>query len=161
MAHIDTLVSDKTGTLTEGRFKVSEVMPESGYTADDVVRYAAAVESGSTHPIGAAIAAACSDPVPQSEITGEENHAGKGIIAIAGHTPTPYLDEIADHPDRPGVGEGGLGQMVRVGAGDETGGVADRWDIDCGCAGGYGFGRLLLLRLDDGEEFYEPVREGE
>lgn len=81
MAHIDTLVSDKTGTLTEGRFKVSEVMPESGYTADDVVRYAAAVESGSTHPIGAAIAAACSDPVPQSEITGEENHAGKGIIA--------------------------------------------------------------------------------
>ncbi|MEE1273736.1 MAG: serine/threonine protein phosphatase, partial [Olegusella sp.] len=93
-----------------------------------------------------------------TKLVGED---GKGIIAIAGHTPTPYLDEIADHPDRPGVGEGGLGQMVRVGAGDETGGVADRWDIDCGCAGGYGFGRLLLLRLDDGEEFYEPVREGE
>ena len=93
-----------------------------------------------------------------TKLVGED---GKGIIAIAGHTPTPYLDEIADRADRPGVGTDGLGQMVRVGACDETGGVADRWDIDCGCAGGYGFGKLLLLRLDDGEEFYEPVREGE
>jgi Cd2+/Zn2+-exporting ATPase len=81
MADIDTLVTDKTGTLTEGRFKVSEVMPESGYTEEDVIRYAAAVESGSTHPIGAAIVSACSDPVPQSEISDEENHAGKGITA--------------------------------------------------------------------------------
>ena len=81
MANIDTLVTDKTGTLTEGRFRVSEVMPESGYTEEDVIRYAAAVESGSTHPIGAAIVSACSDPVPQSEISDEENHAGKGITA--------------------------------------------------------------------------------
>ena len=103
MAHIDTLVSDKTGTLTEGRFKVSEVMPESGYTADDVVRYAAAVESGSTHPIGAAIAAACSDPVPQSEITGEENHAGKGIIANVSGAVTAvgnmsFMEELGIRP---------------------------------------------------------------
>ncbi|MBQ9075864.1 MAG: heavy metal translocating P-type ATPase, partial [Mogibacterium sp.] len=103
MAHIDTLVSDKTGTLTEGRFKVSEVMPESGYTADDVVRYAAAVESGSTHPIGAAIAAACSDPVPQSEITGEENHAGKGIIANVSGAVTAvgnmsFMEELGVRP---------------------------------------------------------------
>ena len=93
--------------------------------------------------------------------TGLVGPDGRGIIAIAGHTPTPYLDDIADRPDRPGRGEDGLGQMVRVGAREETGGVADRWDIDSGCAGGYGFGKLLLLRLDDGEEFYEPVREGE
>ena len=103
MAHIDTLVSDKTGTLTEGRFKVSEVMPESGFTAEDVIRYAAAVESGSTHPIGAAIAAACDDPVPQSEITGEENHAGKGIIANVSGTVTAvgnlsFMEELGVKP---------------------------------------------------------------
>jgi serine/threonine protein phosphatase 1 len=51
--------------------------------------------------------------------------------------------------------------MVKVGASAQTGGVADRWDIDCGAAGGAGFGNLLMLRLDDGQETYEPVREGE
>ncbi len=82
MARIDTLVSDKTGTLTEGKFRVSKVYPADGYSEADIIRYAAAVESGSTHPIGAAITAACSDPVPQSEISDEENHAGKGIAAL-------------------------------------------------------------------------------
>lgn len=93
--------------------------------------------------------------------TGLVDAEGKGVIVVAGHTPTPYLGTIADLPDRPGANDEGLGQMVRVGACPETGGVADRWDIDAGCAGGAGSGRLLLLRLDDGEEFYEPVREGE
>ena len=59
MAAIDTLVSDKTGTLTEGRF----------------------AETGSSHPIAAAIADACSDKFPISEIKDEENFAGKGIRA--------------------------------------------------------------------------------
>ncbi len=93
--------------------------------------------------------------------TGLVGPDGKGIIVVAGHTPTPFLDNMADRPDRSGVGEDGLGQMVRVGACKQTGGIADRWDIDAGCAGGHGFGKLLLLRLDDGREFYEPVREGE
>lgn len=89
--------------------------------------------------------------------TGLVNKEGRGIIVIAGHTPTPYIAEMADHPDRSGVGPDGLGRMVRVGACAKTGQVYDRWDIDAGCAGGYGFGKLLFLRLDDGSEFYEPV----
>ena len=93
--------------------------------------------------------------------TGLVNSEGEGPIVIAGHTPTRYLDLMADLPDRPSGNDQGLCQMVRVGACEETGGVADRWDIDCGCAGGAGFGQLLMLRLDDGEEIYEPVREGE
>ena len=93
--------------------------------------------------------------------TGLLDSEGKGPIVIAGHTPTRYLNYMADLPDRPSDNDQGLCQMVRVGACDETGGVADRWDIDCGCAGGAGFGQLLMLRLDDGEEIYEPVREGE
>jgi Cu2+-exporting ATPase len=106
---ISVVALDKTGTLTEGRFKVSEVMPESGFTAEDVIRYAAAVESGSTHPIGAAIAAACDDPVPQSEITGEENHAGKGIIANVSGTVTAvgnlsFMEELGVKPSSEHLG---------------------------------------------------------
>lgn len=87
MAHIDTLVSDKTGTLTEGKFRVSKVIACEGYDEQDVLRYAAAVETGSTHPIGAAIEAACTDPLPHIEVTDEENHAGKGIIASVSGVP--------------------------------------------------------------------------
>lgn len=93
--------------------------------------------------------------------TGLVNDRGEGPIVIAGHTPTKYLDYMADRPDRAAMGPEGLCRMIRVGACEKTGNVADRWDIDCGCAGGAGFGQLLMLRLDDGEEIYEPVREGE
>ena len=51
--------------------------------------------------------------------------------------------------------------MMRVGASEATGGVADRWAIDCGAAGGAGWGRILMLRLDDECEFYATVEEGE
>ena len=93
--------------------------------------------------------------------TGMVDGEGRGAIVVAGHTPTPYLDTMADAPDRPARGDDGLFRMVRVGACEQTRGVADRWDIDCCAAGGAGMGQLLMLRLDDGEEFYEPVREGE
>ena len=93
--------------------------------------------------------------------TGLVGEDGRGPIVIAGHTPTPYLQGMADLPDRLPLDENGLCRMVKVGASAQTGGVADRWDIDCGAAGGAGFGNLLMLRLDDGQETYEPVREGE
>ena len=78
MAHLDTLVSDKTGTLTEGKFRVSRIIPADGMSENDILRYAAAAESGSTHPIGNTIVAACSDPFDPAEIKNEENFAGKG-----------------------------------------------------------------------------------
>ena len=80
---------------------------------------------------------------------------GSGPVVVAGHTPTPYLERMASSLDRSALGDDGLARMVRVGE------QRDRWDIDCGAAGGAGFGQVLVLRLDDGEEFYEPVREGE
>lgn len=80
---------------------------------------------------------------------------GSGPIVIAGHTPTPYLESMAFSLDRPPVSDEGLARMVRVGE------ERDRWDIDCGAAGGAGFGQVLMVRLEDGEEFYEPVLEGE
>lgn len=80
---------------------------------------------------------------------------GRGPVVIAGHTPTPYLERMSSSLDRSPVTEDGLARMVRVGE------ARDRWDIDCGAAGGAGFGQVLVLRLEDGAEFYESVREGE
>lgn len=84
LADLDTVVSDKTGTLTEGRFKVAMVEAAEGYDEEEIVRYAAAAENGSTHPIAAAIIEACKDPIPQSMIRDVRNVVGKGIIARAG-----------------------------------------------------------------------------
>ncbi len=83
-------------------------------------------------------------------LSGED---GSGPVVIAGHTPTPYLRDIAYELDRDPVGEDGRARMVRVGP--------DRWDIDACAAAGAGIGQVLVLRLDDGEEFYEAIAEGE
>ncbi len=84
LANLDTVVSDKTGTLTEGRFKVAMVEAAEGHDTDEIIRYAAAAEAGSTHPIAAAILEACEKPIAQSKIKDVRNVAGKGIIAKAG-----------------------------------------------------------------------------
>jgi Cu+-exporting ATPase len=51
----DTLVVDKTGTLTEGRPKFASVESAKGFTADELIRFAASLERGSEHPLAAAI----------------------------------------------------------------------------------------------------------
>jgi Cu+-exporting ATPase len=55
---VDTVVLDKTGTVTQGRMALVDVLPAPGEARDDVLRLAAAVESHAEHPIGRAIAAA-------------------------------------------------------------------------------------------------------
>ena len=84
MAKLDTIVSDKTGTLTEGRFRVSMVDAAEGYDTSDVIRYAAAAESGSTHPIAEAIIKACEKPFAAGKISDEHAVPGKGITAKVG-----------------------------------------------------------------------------
>lgn len=84
MANLDTVVSDKTGTLTEGKFKVSMIEAADGYTTDEVIRLAAAVEAGSTHPIAKAIVEACEDPISASKVKDETTVAGKGVKAKIG-----------------------------------------------------------------------------
>jgi Cu+-exporting ATPase len=51
----DTLVVDKTGTLTEGKPRLAAVEPAAGFTADELLRLAAGLERGSEHPLAAAI----------------------------------------------------------------------------------------------------------
>ncbi|MDR4305921.1 heavy metal translocating P-type ATPase [Chelatococcus sambhunathii] len=55
---VDTLVVDKTGTLTEGRPSVTAIVTAEGFAEDDLLRLAAAVERASEHPLGAAVVAA-------------------------------------------------------------------------------------------------------
>jgi P-type Cu+ transporter len=55
---VDTVMLDKTGTLTEGRMALAEVIASDGVREDELLRLAGAVESASEHPIGRAIAAA-------------------------------------------------------------------------------------------------------
>jgi P-type Cu+ transporter len=55
---VDTLVIDKTGTLTEGKPKVETAVAASGEQEDELVRLAASLEQGSEHPLGAAVIAA-------------------------------------------------------------------------------------------------------
>ncbi len=84
MSQIDTLVTDKTGTLTEGRFKVSKGVTANGWDASEVIRLAAAVEEGSTHPIGTAITEACDKPYPAKKVRDLKNYSGKGVSARLG-----------------------------------------------------------------------------
>ena len=84
MSKLHTVASDKTGTLTEGSFKVSMVIAAEGCDTSDVIRYAAAAESGSTHPIATAILDACEKPFPENRISDVQTVAGKGITAKAG-----------------------------------------------------------------------------
>jgi Cu+-exporting ATPase len=76
---IDTLVVDKTGTLTLGKPKVTAVVPVQNFDENVLLRYAASVERGSEHPLAAAIAAAAAErhiePLP---VSGFEAPSGKG-----------------------------------------------------------------------------------
>jgi len=69
-AKVDTLVVDKTGTLTEGRPSLTEVVPAEGFEEDEVLALAGALERGSEHPLAEAILAGAEDrevSVPESE----------------------------------------------------------------------------------------------
>jgi len=61
LERVDTLIVDKTGTLTEGRPAVTAVVPVEGVTEQELVRVAAALERGSEHPLAAAITQAALD----------------------------------------------------------------------------------------------------
>jgi Cu+-exporting ATPase len=61
LARVDTLVVDKTGTITEGRPSVTTIEPAAGWTAEALLTMAAAVERGSAHPLASAIVRAAEE----------------------------------------------------------------------------------------------------
>jgi Cu+-exporting ATPase len=77
---IDTLVVDKTGTLTLGRPKLVEVVAAGGFTEADALRLAASLEKGSEHPLAAAIVSGAEErglAVPAA--AGFASHTGRGV----------------------------------------------------------------------------------
>ena len=82
---VDTLVVDKTGTLTEGKPRVTAVVPVAGLTQDDLLRLAASLERSSEHPLAAAIVAAASAKgIALEEPAGFASVTGKGVTGIVG-----------------------------------------------------------------------------
>ncbi|EYT54649.1 carbonate dehydratase [Leucobacter sp. UCD-THU] len=80
---VDTVVLDKTGTVTSGRMELAEVIPAAGQDRDELLRRAGAVEAASEHPIAQAVARAAADELGDRLPAAESfrNVAGRGIAA--------------------------------------------------------------------------------
>ncbi len=77
---VDTLVVDKTGTLTEGRPRVTSVIPAAGWDDKQVLRFAATLERGSEHPLAGAILAETKErDVEMGSLTSFQSQTGKGV----------------------------------------------------------------------------------
>jgi Cu+-exporting ATPase len=80
---VDTVVLDKTGTVTTGRMALVEVVPTEGEDEREVVRLAGGLESASEHPIAQAIAAAARERLgPLPEVEGFTNLEGLGVQGV-------------------------------------------------------------------------------
>jgi Cd2+/Zn2+-exporting ATPase len=84
MAELDTVVSDKTGTLTKGEFTVTKTSPASGVTEQELLETAAFAEGLSTHPIAASIRRAAGKSGNPAGLESVDNVSGRGLIAKSG-----------------------------------------------------------------------------
>ncbi len=81
MERVDTLVVDKTGTLTEGKPRVVAIVAASGLTEADVLRLAASLEKASEHPLAAAIAASAREKAVETQDPSDfRSVTGKGVV---------------------------------------------------------------------------------
>jgi heavy metal translocating P-type ATPase len=112
MEKVNTLVVDKTGTLTEGTPSVTQIVPSDGFDRDELLRLAAGVERASEHPLGLAIVNAATDAgLTIPDVTDFDSPVGKGVTGqVEGHRvllgsanfltshglDTSSLDEAAD-----------------------------------------------------------------
>jgi P-type Cu+ transporter len=82
MEKVDTLVIDKTGTLTEGKPKLVAILPAGDMSEAELLRLAASVERASEHPLAAAIVAAASErKLALTHAADFDSTTGKGVIA--------------------------------------------------------------------------------
>ena len=81
MEKVDTLVVDKTGTLTEGKPAVTAIVPAAGYTETEVLRLAASVERASEHPLAVAIVRAAEERrIATAQVSDFDSPTGKGAL---------------------------------------------------------------------------------
>jgi len=133
LERIDTVVIDKTGTLTEGRPRLTAITPVAGVDESQLLRMAASVEQVSEHPVAASIVAAARERrIQLLEPRQFESHTGQGVTAevdgrlvVAGtrslieanHVAADRLDELADRLREQGQ------TVVLVAIGGEPAGV--------------------------------------
>ncbi len=88
LREIDTIVVDKTGTLTEGKPKLVTVAPADGLDEQELLKFAASLERGSEHPLAAAIVSGAEEKgVPLIKTESFESITGKGVVGkLDGHT---------------------------------------------------------------------------
>jgi P-type Cu+ transporter len=95
-----TIVLDKTGTVTEGRVRLVDVVPLNGASRAEVLRLAGAVEDASEHPVARAVAEAARAEVGALPVATEfRNVAGQGVVGV--------VDGVEVTVDRAGVHWGG------------------------------------------------------
>ncbi|MCB1051175.1 MAG: copper-translocating P-type ATPase [Acidobacteria bacterium] len=83
---VDTLVLDKTGTLTEGKPSVSDIVPASGFSESDVLQVAGSLEAGSEHPLAQAVVQAASQKgLSFSSVSAFEARTGLGVSGTVVH----------------------------------------------------------------------------
>ncbi len=83
MKQVDTLVVDKTGTLTEGRPKLTALRAAAGFDETGLLAFAAGIEQGSEHPLAAAIVAGATEKGIAPKKAGSfESATGKGVTGI-------------------------------------------------------------------------------
>ena len=98
---VDTLILDKTGTLTEGRPSVTAILPAGGFDEADILRLAASLERGSEHPLADAILRAATDrKLTLSEAADFDSPVGRGVRGTVEGRPvalgnTRYLGELS------------------------------------------------------------------
>jgi P-type Cu+ transporter len=87
LRQVDTLVVDKTGTLTEGKPRLVAVVPADGWDEITLLRLAGSLERGSEHPLATAIVAgARGRDVPLTQVDAFESRTGKGVTGrVGGH----------------------------------------------------------------------------
>ena len=83
MEKVDTIVIDKTGTLTEGKPSVTAIVTAEGQDENELLRFAAGVEQASEHPLAAAIVRAAKDrKLEIPKVMGFDSPSGKGAIGM-------------------------------------------------------------------------------
>jgi len=104
MRKVDTLVVDKTGTLTVGKPKLTAVEANEGFDEKTILLYAASIEQGSEHPLAAAIVAGAQEKgVTPKKTEDFQSRTGKGVVGkVDGHAVAlgnrALLDELRIDP---------------------------------------------------------------
>jgi Cu+-exporting ATPase len=88
MEKVDTIIVDKTGTLTEGKPKVTAIRVAEGFDETEVLRLSASLENASEHPLAAAIVAAAKErSIPLSPVADFYSPTGKGVVGTVESRP--------------------------------------------------------------------------